>query len=85
LLERQCPVRPRGPSPSSLEIPSTITRSKFEKWIRQDLAHFRETIDRLLLTNKIAPREVEKVFLTDGTYFVPAGQHLFTERFGTKR
>ena len=40
------------------------------------------TVDQVLTTSKIAPRELDKVFLTGGSSFVPAVQHLFAERFG---
>ena len=34
---------------------------------------------------KVAPAEIEKVFLTGGTSFVPAVQRLFANRFGREK
>ena len=43
------------------------------------------TIDKVLGEARITAREVEKVFLTGGTSFVPAVRRLFAERFGNER
>jgi len=40
---------------------------------------------QVLATAKVMPREIEKVFLTGGTSFVPAVQRLFVERFGQEK
>ncbi len=69
----------------SLDIRSTIARSDFESWIGEDLARIAATVDQLLSASGIAPREIEKVFLTGGTSFVPAVQRLFAERFGQEK
>src|SRR5262249_53144406 len=64
-----------------IDIGSTITRKKFEAWIAEDTARLSATIDKVLVEAGITASEVEKVFLTGGTSFVPAVQRLFTERF----
>jgi hypothetical chaperone protein len=69
----------------NVDIRSTITRSDFESWISEDLARIAATVDQVLSTSKITAREVEKVFLTGGTSFVPAVQRLFAERFGKEK
>lgn len=68
-----------------IDIRSTITRKNFEAWIAEDIARLSATIDKVLSEAGITAREVEKVFLTGGTSFVPAVQRLFTERFGDER
>jgi hypothetical chaperone protein len=68
-----------------IDIRSTIARADFESWIGEDLARIAATVDQVLSTSKITPREVDKVFLTGGTSFVPAVQHLFVERFGKEK
>lgn len=68
-----------------VEIRSAIARSDFEAWIEEDLARIAATVDQVLSIAGIAPREVEKVFLTGGTSFVPAVQRLFAERFGSEK
>ena len=69
----------------NVDIRSTIARSDFESWIGEDLARIAATVDQVLSTSKITPRELDKVFLTGGTSFVPAVQHLFAERFGKEK
>jgi len=68
-----------------IDIRSTITRDDFEAWIADDIVRLGATIDKMLGEAGITTHEVEKVFLTGGTSFVPAVQRLFTERFGDER
>jgi hypothetical chaperone protein len=69
----------------NVNIRSTIARPDFESWIGEDLARLEATVDQVLSSSKIAPREVDTVFLTGGTSFVPAVQRLFAERFGKEK
>jgi hypothetical chaperone protein len=68
-----------------IDIRSTITRNDFETWIADDIVRLGATIDKVLGEAGITTHEVEKVFLTGGTSFVPAVQRLFAERFGDER
>ncbi len=68
-----------------IDIRATITRPDFESWISADLARISATVDQVLETSKVTPLEIEKVFLTGGTSFVPAVQRLFAERFGQEK
>lgn len=68
-----------------VDIRATIARADFEHWIAEDLARIAATVDQVLKAAKIAPRDVEKVFLTGGSSFVPAVQRLFGERFGADK
>jgi hypothetical chaperone protein len=69
----------------SIDIRSTIWRSDFEDWIGDDLVRIAATVDRVMSISRILPRDVDKVFLTGGTSFVPAVQRLFVERFGKEK
>jgi hypothetical chaperone protein len=66
-----------------LRIP--VTRTEFEAWIREDLAAIEQSIDSLLETSGVAPSDVDRVFLTGGTSFVPAVRKIFATRFGADR
>ena len=44
-----------------------------------------DTVDEALTKAGVKPGEIERVFLTGGTSFVPAIRHLFVERFGESR
>ena len=63
----------------------TIVRSEFEDWIARDLARLASTVDQVLLEARVAPHEVDRVFLTGGTAFVPAVRRLFETRFGAAK
>ncbi|MDP1205742.1 Hsp70 family protein, partial [Klebsiella pneumoniae] len=55
-----------------VDIGAAITRKKFESWISDDIARLGATVDKVLAEAGIAARDIEKVFLTGGTSFVPA-------------
>jgi len=66
-----------------LRIP--VTRREFESWIKDDLQAIEDSIDGLLKTTGIDPLEVDRVFLTGGSSFVPAVRRIFETRFGKDR
>lgn len=68
-----------------IDIGATVTRDDFESWIADDIERLGATVDEALAKSGITARDVEKVFLTGGTSFVPAVQRLFAERFGEAR
>ena len=61
------------------------TRREFEEWIGEDLAALERSIDGLLASSGVSPRDVDAVFLTGGTSFVPAVRRIFDVRFGADR
>ena len=74
--------RDRGAS-TELRIP--VSRAEFESWIVEDLAAIEHSVDALLKSTGVNPREVDRVFLTGGSSFVPAVRRIFTARFGEER
>jgi hypothetical chaperone protein len=70
---------------SGLNIETRIERKAFESWIAEDLRRIAATIDEALEKSGMVPADIEKVFLTGGTSFVPAVQRLFIDRFGADR
>src|SRR5438105_2224859 len=68
-----------------LDLRIPVTRREFEIWIADDLKAIEQSVDSLLETAGIDPREVDRVFLTGGSSFVPAGRRVFTSRFGKER
>jgi hypothetical chaperone protein len=50
-----------------------------------DLKSIERCVDALLITSNIAPHEVDRVFLTGGTSFVPAVRRIFETRFTASR
>lgn len=68
-----------------VEIEETVTRVEFESWIVDELAAIEACVDRILKTAGVDAREVDRVFLTGGSSFVPAVRRIFESRFGSER
>lgn len=68
-----------------LDITANIERSDFEAWIAPDLARMGTAIDAALTDAKLERNQIDQVFLTGGTSFVPAVRRLFEDRFGHHR
>ena len=78
--EESAEVHFRGPG---FEIRETVTRAQFEHWIEPELESIEGALDEVLAASSIAATDVDRVFLTGGTSFVPAVRHIFERRFGT--
>lgn len=70
---------------STVELRIPIKRTEFESWISEDLAAIEHTVDALLKSTGVEPFEVDRVFLTGGSSFVPAVRQIFIRRFGESR
>ena len=68
-----------------LEIEADLTRAQFEGWISEETTAMEECVDRLLATAGVAAKDVDQVFMTGGTSFVPAVRRIFDERFGAAK
>jgi hypothetical chaperone protein len=68
-----------------IDIEREILRADFEAWIADDVARVAKTVDGLLDRKGIQHEEIDKVFLTGGSSFIPAVRRLFKERFGGAR
>jgi hypothetical chaperone protein len=62
-----------------------LKRSMFESWIADDLKAMETALDEVLETTKLKAADIDKVFLTGGTSFVPAVRSLFEKRFPNDR
>src|SRR5271168_177506 len=69
----------------SMDLVATVERAEFEAWIADDLQSIERCVDSLLVSSNIAPRDVDRVFLTGGTSFVPAVRRIFESRFTSSR
>ncbi len=72
----------RGPG---FEIREMVTRAQFESWIAPELESIEEALDQVLAAASIAAADVDRIFLTGGTSFVPAVRRIFERRFGSDR
>jgi hypothetical chaperone protein len=68
-----------------LDIDERITREDFERWIADDIARIEQTVEDLLVREGIDARDVDSVFLTGGSSFIPAVRRVFATRFGDER
>jgi hypothetical chaperone protein len=66
-----------------LHIP--VTRADFESWIADDLHSIERCVEQLLTISGIQPSQVDRVYLTGGSSFVPAVRRIFSSRFGHDR
>lgn len=62
-----------------------IKRIDFESWIADDLTRIAETLNDALVQAQVLAPDIERVFLTGGTSFVPAIRAMFMKRFGAAR
>ena len=81
-LEEEAPFQFRGPG---FEISTRVTRAQFESWIAPELEAIEGALDQVLANASIGAGDVDRVFLTGGSSFVPAVRRLFERRFGTAK
>jgi hypothetical chaperone protein len=68
-----------------IQICQPVTRAAFEGWIGGHLESIAETVDELLKGSGVSAAEINRVFLTGGSAFVPAVRGIFAARFGQQK
>jgi len=68
-----------------VDLRAVVERSAFEEWISEELGQIAQCVDSLLSSSGVLPKDVDMVFLTGGSSFVPAVRKIFETRFGEKR
>lgn len=66
-------------------IEAEVRRADFELWIAEELASIETCLDGLTARTGVDPGDIDMVFLTGGTSFVPAVRRIFEARFGARR
>lgn len=69
----------------AIEIQATVGRTEFEDWIAEELGHIEVCVDSLIAASGAGRQDVDMVFLTGGSSFVPAVRRIFEARFGAGR
>ncbi len=69
----------------SMDLQIPVTRAEFEGWIAEELGSIERSTDSLLETSGVSPGDIDRVFLTGGSSFVPAVRQIFIKRFGEQR
>ena len=70
---------------AGVDIQRRITRAEFEGWIAPELAEIGDCVDRALRDAGCSEADIDRVFLTGGSSFVPAVRRQFETRFGAER
>ena len=66
-------------------IAADVSRHEFEDWIRPEVRAIEKCVDDVLAAAGLAGSDVDRVFLTGGSSFVPAVRRIFEQRFGPER
>jgi hypothetical chaperone protein len=68
-----------------VDLATVVERASFEDWISEELGQIAGCVDSLLSTSGVHAKDVDMVFLTGGSSFVPAVRKIFEARFGAQR
>jgi len=68
-----------------VDLEAGVERTSFEEWISEELEQIARCVDSLLSSSGVLSKDVDMVFLTGGSSFVPAIRKIFETRFGEKR
>jgi hypothetical chaperone protein len=68
-----------------IELDATVRRRAMDGWIAGELQAIARTVDALVERHGVRPADVDTVFLTGGSAFVPAVRDIFAARFGAGR
>lgn len=70
---------------AGVDIERTIRRAEFDKWIAPELNEISACVDRALKQARLKEGQIDRVFLTGGSSFVPAVREQFEDRFGADK
>ena len=68
-----------------VDLAAAVQRATFEEWISEELEKIAGCVDSLLASSGVLAKDVDMVFLTGGSSFVPAVRRIFEMRFGKQR
>lgn len=72
-------------SDGEIDIQAAVSRRDFERWIAPVTASIASCLDETLARAGVSPGDVDCVFMTGGTAFVPVIRALFEARFGAAK
>jgi hypothetical chaperone protein len=85
LLLSSSPTAPFRFAPEGFALEAGATRDEFDAWIEEDLAEIDEVLDEVLAAAGASAADVDRVFATGGSSFVPAVRRRLATRFGADR
>ena len=62
-----------------------MARAEFEGWIAPELRLIETAVDEALAEADLKPNQIDRIFLTGGSYLVPAVRAIFHRRFDSDR
>jgi len=68
-------------SEATIAIERSVARRDFEQWIGAEVYAITSCVDRLLASCNVAAEEVDAIFMTGGSSFVPAIRAIFEQKF----
>jgi hypothetical chaperone protein len=68
-----------------MRLQETIHRETFESWIEPELSKIAECADQTLAKSNHTFEQVDRVFMTGGSSFIPSVRKIFADRFGTEK
>ena len=68
-----------------IALRAVVDRPAMERWIAHEVDAIARTVDELIVRHGVGRGDVDTVFLTGGSAFVPVVRRLFAERFGEAR
>ena len=69
---------------AAVDINEPVLRSQFEDWIDGEVSEIGSCVARLLTRCNVAPQDVDAIFMTGGSSFVPVIRRLFERKFGSE-
>ena len=68
-----------------LLLQATVERTSFEEWIEYELDQIDNCVSGLLKRTGVEGKDIDAVFLTGGSSFVPAVRRIFQQQFGAAK
>ena len=70
---------------STIPLEGELERWRFESWIQDDIQRIAASVQSLLSECGVKPADVDSVFLTGGSSFVPYVRRYFSRTFGEEK
>lgn len=67
------------------DIREPVTRDEFEGIIRESCERIERCVTEVLHKARLKPHDIDKVFVTGGTSYIPYVRHMFTKTFGAPK
>ncbi len=64
-----------------MAIENLVNRNEFEDWIDPEVRQIANCVDRLLAKCNVTPNDIDAIFMTGGSSFVPAIRRVFERKF----